>query len=362
MRQLLATIERWREEGKRVALATLIRVYGSAPQPLGAKMAVSSAGEMIGSVSGGCVEGAILEEALAVLQTGRPRRLTFGIPDEQAWEVGLACGGTIEVFVEPLVGPEEPDEALYEALREALEREEPVARAMVIAGPGLGRRMLIWPDGRTLGALASPSLEAQVLRHARALLAAQRPERATFSVDDETVELFLDVHPPPPKLVIVGAVQIAIPLVTFAKALGFRTFVVDARAAFATHERFPHADALIVKWPTEALAEIGLDEATYVVVLSHDEKLDNPALKMALESPARYVGALGSRKTHARRVEALRQMGVSEEAIARIHAPIGLDLGAQGPEEIAVAIIAEIVAVRRGRRERQGRGDEVMGG
>jgi xanthine dehydrogenase accessory factor len=235
---------------------------------------------------------------------------------------------------------------IYQALKRCLDRGQLVAVATVIVGPGLGNKLLIWPDGQTAGDLGSAELDRRVVSYAAHLLAAQESGRAAFDVANGTVEVFVDVYPPPPKLIVVGAVHIAIPLVTFAKTLGFRTIVIDARSAFATRERFPHADELIVEWPSTALKALDLDEATYVVVLSHDEKLDTPALHVALQNPVRYVGALGSRKTHAKRVKALEDLGVSAEQLARIHTPIGLDLGGRVPEEIALAIMAEIVAVR----------------
>lgn len=346
MRDVLPDIERWLEEGKRVALATVVKVYGSAPRPLGAKMAVSEATEMSGSVSGGCVEGAVLQEALDVLAKGQPRLLAFGISDEQAWDVGLACGGSIEVFVEPMNTAE--NAPVWEGLRTALHEERLAAVATVLRGPLTGRKMLFWPQGTTEGTLGHPALEARLREAATEALARQQTQRLTVPVGEETADVLLEVFPPSPKLVIVGAVHIAIPLVTFAKALGFRTIVVDARQVFATPERFGHADELRIGWPEDVLQALPLDEATYVVVLTHDEKLDNPALKVALERPVRYVGALGSRKTHARRVRALKEMGLTDEQIARIHAPIGLDINARTPEEIAVAIMAEIVAARNG--------------
>jgi xanthine dehydrogenase accessory factor len=249
---------------------------------------------------------------------------------------------------------------IYEALRRSLKEEQLVALATVIGGPGLGAKLLVWPDGRTSGDLGSPGLNRQVIDHAMGLLAAVSESQAlSFDVAGQAVRVFIDVFPPPPKLVIVGAVHIAIPLVSFAKTLGFHTIVVDARSAFATEERFGHVDELVVTWPAQALEALNLDEATYVVVLSHDEKLDNPALRVALESPARYIGALGSRKTHAKRVKALKEMGISDEQLARIHAPIGLNLGGRTPEEIALAIMAEILAVRRGVGSDVGKGPRL---
>jgi xanthine dehydrogenase accessory factor len=236
---------------------------------------------------------------------------------------------------------------LYAALTTAIRAGQLVATATIIAGPGVGAKLLIRPEGATLGTLGTPALDETVQARARALLAVQRTERFSLAVHGEMIEVFVEIFAPPPKLIIVGAVHIAIPLVTFGKTLGFHTTVLDARSAFATPERFHHADQLLIGWPADVLPTLGVDEATYLVVLTHDEKIDNPALAYAVRSPARYIGALGSKKTHARRIAALRETGASDEQIARIHTPIGLEIGARRPEEIAVAIIAEIVKVGR---------------
>jgi xanthine dehydrogenase accessory factor len=230
-----------------------------------------------------------------------------------------------------------------------------VALATIVAGPGMGNKLFIWPNGRTQGDLGSADLTEQVVRYAADRLAAHDPGRATFEVENEPVDVFVEVFPPLPRLIIVGAVHIAIPLVTFAKTLGFHAIVLDARSAFATRERFPHADDLIVEWPSTAMARLSLDEATYVVVVTHDDKLDIPALQAALASPARYIGILGSTTSHAKRIQALKQLGVTDEQLARLHAPIGLDVGAVGPEEIALSIMSEVVAVRHGIGSRQPR-------
>ncbi len=237
---------------------------------------------------------------------------------------------------------------LHQEFVSSLKNEQLVAFCTVIVGPKLGRKMLIWPDGQTKGDLGSPDLTRQVSQHAKVLLQQQKSERMAFDVDGDKSEVFIEVFPPPPRLIIIGAVHAAIPLITFAKELGFRTTVVDPRSAFATPQRFAHADELIVKWPQEALSASDFNEGTYLVALSHDEKLDNPALKLALESPCRYIGALGSRKTHARRVASLKEMGITDEQLSRIHAPIGLNLGGRRPAEIAVAILAQIIAIRNG--------------
>jgi len=238
---------------------------------------------------------------------------------------------------------------IYQAFATAVKTGKLVALATIIGGPGIGNKMLLWPNGEQSGTLGSSFLDQQVQERAAQLLKAQRTEKFSVSAENQTIDIFIEVQAPPPKLIIIGAVHIAIPLVTFGKALGFRTIVLDARSAFATQERFQHADELIIQWPADALPQIGLDENTFIVVLTHDEKIDNPALAVALQSPARYIGALGSKKTQARRVAALQEEGVTDEQLARLHAPIGLEIGARRPEEIAVSIIGEIVAVSNGR-------------
>lgn len=238
---------------------------------------------------------------------------------------------------------------LYTTFADAVKRGRLVGLATVLAGPGVGKKLLIWPKGETQGDLGAAELNQQVVERAKEAFVAQQTERFTVTTAAGEIDVFLEIHAPLPKLIMIGAVHIAIPLVTFGKTLGFRTLVLDARSAFATPERFNHADELIIQWPADVLPELGIDESTYIVVLTHDEKIDNPALAVALTSPARYVGALGSKKTHARRVAALQELGVTTEQIARIHAPIGINIGARRPEEIAVSIIAEIVAVMNGR-------------
>lgn len=237
---------------------------------------------------------------------------------------------------------------LYTTFVQAVKEGRLVGLATIIAGPGIGQKLLIWPNGDTQGELGPATFTQQVVERAQNALAAQQTERFTVATPAGDVEVFLEVQAALPKLIIIGAVHIAIALTTFGKTLGFRTIVLDARSAFATADRFGHADELRIQWPADALPEIGIDESTYIVVLTHDEKIDNPALAVALKSPARYVGALGSKKTHARRVAALQEVGITEAEIARMHAPIGISIGARRPEEIAVSIIAEIVAVMNG--------------
>jgi xanthine dehydrogenase accessory factor len=341
MRKLLPATDRWHAQGKAVALATVVKIYGSAPQPLGAKMAISDAGEMAGSVSGGCVEGAVVQEALAVLASGTPRLVVYGIADELAVSVGLACGGTIEVWIEPF----RPTPFVLD-VRDA----RMAAQATIVKGKNPGATLALRGDGTVAGSLGDRALDEAANAAAREAMAVQQAVRCLVETKLGTVDMFIDVEPPPPRLIVVGAVHIAIPLVTFAKVLGFHTIVLDARTAFATPERFGHADLLRTGWPADALPQLDVDEATCFVILTHDEKIDDPALVFACRSPARYIGALGSRRTHADRVARLKEAGLTDAEVARIRAPIGLDIGARRPEEIAVAIMAEIVAAVNGKR------------
>jgi len=351
MKEVLPIIAEWQAQDEQIALATVVRITGSAPRPVGAKMLISASGKMAGSVSGGCVEGAVFEAAQKVLKKQRPRLLHFGIADEQAWGVGLACGGVIDVFVGPLDLPEK--------LAQCLAADQPATLVTVIQPPELaGRKLCVTEDGRSQGSLGYPPLHDLVAREALWCLHTETSQVRSYPIEAHsgsesstivpTVEVFIDVYPAAPKLIVVGAVHIAIPLVKFARELGFRTTVVDARSVFATPERFAHADELIIAWPDEALARLPIDNSTYVVILTHDEKLDDPALKVALSSPARYIGALGSQTTHNRRMARLKAAGITDQQLARLHAPIGLAIGARTPAEIAISILGEIVAARYG--------------
>jgi len=343
VRDVIPEIERWRGEGKVVALATVIETWGSGPRTAGARMALTAEGGIAGSVSGGCVESAVVQAGREVLKTGRPELLHFGVADETAWNVGLACGGTIEVFVQRL------DPAHYERLRAALAEERPVANLTVVSGPEdlLGRELLVAEPGPVFGQLPG-ELEPDAAEAARTALAQGRSERRRL---EGGVEVFIDVLPPSPLLVVVGGVHIAIALTTLARTLGYRTVIIDPRQAFGSPERFPHADRLIQEWPDDAFSQISLTRSTAVTTLTHDPKIDDPSLRLALKSPAFYLGALGSRKTHQRRRERLLEQGITQAEFDRIHAPIGLDLGAETPEEIALAVMAQILAERQGKLE-----------
>jgi len=340
MRDILDEVERWRESGERVAIATVIQTWGSAPRPAGSAMALTAGGKIAGSVSGGCVEAAVVESGLRCLTTGRPERLHFGVTDETAWSVGLACGGTIEVFVEPVSGE------TFDAVRALIREGRPTAVATIVAGAEgtLGRRLLVSEDGTTIGSLGE-GLDGAVAAKARDALAGGAPRRIDPSAE-QSAEIFIDVLQPPPRLIIVGGVHIAIPLVAIAKTLGYRTIVVDPREAFGSAERFPDVDRIVSAWPDKALGETGIDASTAVAVLTHDPKLDDPALAAALRSKAFYVGALGSRRTQEKRRQRLLEAGLDERALSRLHAPIGLPIGGRSPGEIALSIMAQIVAER----------------
>ena len=342
MRDVLPEIERWRAAGEEVAIATVIRTWGSAPRVAGARMAMTASGKIAGSVSGGCVEGAVFDEATRVLASGRPKLLTFGVADEKAWTVGLACGGTIEVFVEKL------GDAVFDSLRKTHAAERPAAEVTVVRGPEklLGGKLVLEADG-SVGFSSGAGMDAAARRAAGEALANGSSRVAPGTGDG--VEYFIAVIAPPPRLIAVGGAHVAIALVGLARPLGFETIVVDPRQAFGSRERFPHAERIVSEWPDKALREIGITSSTAVAVLSHDPRLDDPALSVALPSPAFYVGALGSRKTQEKRRQRLMEAGLSAEELARLHAPIGLDLGGRSPEEIALSVMAEIVTVRNRR-------------
>ncbi|MEO6056183.1 MAG: XdhC/CoxI family protein [Gemmatimonadales bacterium] len=339
MRDLLSDYDRLAAGGQPFGRAVVTSVWGSAPRPEGSSMLATADGTMAGSVSGGCVEGATATEIGAALGRGTPKLVTFGVSHERAWEVGLACGGTIKVFVEPTVRPE---------VLAAARGPGGEVVATVIEGSGTGRSVRIGEDGRIEGSLGPDTAEEELREAALEALRREASATTTIETGDGPASVFLEVFPRQPRLVIFGGVHIAVALVPLARALGYRAIVADGRPAFLTPERFPEAHELIMAWPEAAFGQIGLDAACYVCILSHDPKFDEPALQLALRSPARYIGAIGSRKTQASRRDWLRSSGFSDEDIARVHGPIGLDLGGRQPAETALAILAEMTAVRYG--------------
>ncbi len=347
MRELLGELERWRRQGRSVALARVVDIEGSGPRQPGAAMAVSGDGEVIGSVSGGCVEAAVVTEALDVLASGRGRMVSFGYSDDDAFAVGLTCGGTVHLFIEPLGDVT----ALHAAVRNGL----PAVLATVVEGPGAGDHLLLVEGAEAAGALADPDLQRVVLRDAEASLAAAstsvRRYGACGEANETEVTVFFEAFAPPPRLLIFGAVDFTAALVRVAKVLGFHVTVCDAREVFATVARFPLADEVVVDWPHRHLAAVGgdLGPRDAVCVLTHDTKFDVPAIVAALATRVGYLGAMGSRRTTEQRAERLRAEGITDDQMARLLAPIGLDLGARTPEETAVAICAEMIAHRTGR-------------
>lgn len=357
VKEILDETERWLRNGDPVALATVIATERSAPHDPGAALAVRNGPEVVGSVSGGCVEGAVVDEALKVLETGAPRRLTYGIADELALNVGLTCGGTIHLLVERLDWSD-----LFSEAAAAIRAGRPVSVVTELDGPEPGAKLLVGPD-TVRGHLESASLHERVVAEARSMLTAGLTGVRAYGREGEArrqdVEVFVQSFAPPARMYVFGGTDFARATAQIGKFLGYRVTVCDARAAFVTRARFPEADELVVRWPDEFLAEAEVDQRSALCILTHDPKFDVPLLRAALHSGAGYIGAMGSRRTDDERMSALRREGVSEAELSRIRGPIGLDLGARTPQEVAVAIAGEIIAVRAGSqagflRERSG--------
>jgi xanthine dehydrogenase accessory factor len=359
MREILGDLGRWRKQGRSVALARVIELDGSGPRLPGAAMAVTGESEVAGSVSGGCVEGAVVGEALEVLATGEGRMVTFGYSDDEALAVGLTCGGTIHLFIEPL---DEAGSGMVEKLTDLLADDSPCALATVVDGPGVGAKMLVLPehaDGETVvGTLGDAGLDRVAARDARGELAAGRSGVRHYGrhgeAREETVQVFVESYAPPPRMLVFGAVDFTAALVRVAKVLGYRVTVCDAREVFATRQRFPLADEVVVDWPDRLLDKVGsgLGPRDAVCVLTHDNKFDVPAIVSALATDVGYIGVMGSRRTHESRLVRLREAGVDDAGLARLRSPIGLDIGARTPEETAISILSEMITLRTGRSSR----------
>jgi len=359
MRDLLPTIEAWQADGVDIARAVVVRTFGSSPLREGATMLLASDGRIAGSVSGGCVEGVTVEHMTAASASGLERVVRFGISDAQAWDVGLACGGSIDVLVSPRI-----PEAVLAAARAAWAASAAdrsagwaVVTRLADGSPGadsgasqLGPAappvppLVVTRDGRLDGPLGSTEADSALVAEALATL--ERGVSATVELSG--VAHFIEVFPVRPRLVMVGGVPVAMVLARLARELGYETVVIDGRAAFATRERFPDVDRLVLGWPDEVADEIGLGPADAVAVLSHDPKFDEPAIADALRRGCRYVGAIGSRRTQRARRERLQGQGLGKDELSRLRGPIGLDLGGREPAEVALAIMAEVVAARHG--------------
>jgi xanthine dehydrogenase accessory factor len=350
LRDILDQITKWWDSGETFGLATVVNTFRSAPRDPGAALAVSGGGEVVGSVSGGCVEGAVYELAQEVCQSGQPVLQTYGISDDTAFDVGLTCGGIIELFVEPVSRERFPG---LGGVAAAIREEAPVAVATVIAGPGtLGARRVIQADTATGTLGAGDRLDEAVDDDVRGMLAQgltgvrHYGEHGERRLDDLSV--FVQSFAPPPRMLVFGAIDFAAAVARAGKFLGYRVTVCDARPIFATHARFPDADEVVVDWPHRYLAQTQIDPRTVICVLTHDPKFDVPLLEVALRTPAGYIGAMGSRRTHDDRLARLREAGLTEGELARLRSPIGLDLGARTPEETAVSVAAELIQLRWG--------------
>ncbi|MDT9594021.1 XdhC/CoxI family protein [Nocardioides zeae] len=351
MREVLEAARAWWAAGERFALGTVAATWRSAPRPAGATMAVGPDGTVVGSVSGGCVEGAVYDLGREAIDGAGPRFERFGVSDGEAAAVGLTCGGVLDVFVAPVDAEAFP---LFERVADSIETERAVALATVIGGPApLGARLAVWAE-ESEGGLGDAALDAVVAAEARALLAVGETRTLGFGPQgqllDDDVTVLVEVFAPTPRMLVFGAIDFARAMVRVGKVLGYRVTVCDARPLFATPERFPEADEVVVDWPHRYLGGTEVDERTVICVLTHDPKFDVPLLEVALRGPAGYVGAMGSRRTHDDREQRLREIGLGEAELSRLRSPIGLDLGARTPEETAVSIAAEIVSLQRGGR------------
>ncbi|MEU5697123.1 XdhC/CoxI family protein [Actinosynnema sp. NPDC020468] len=355
MRDVLAELVRRVDGGETVGVGTVVATFSSAPRPPGASMLVGADGTVVGSVSGGCVEGAVYDLARRVVEDATPVLQRYGVSDDDAFAVGLTCGGILDIYVEAVSAATFPQ--LADVVK-SVHAEEPVAVATVVEHPEwVGRRLVVWPD-RVAGDLPSDRARDAVADDARGLLATGRSGTLHYGPDGqrrgEGLAVFVNSFEPPPRLLVFGAIDFAAAMARLGSFLGYRVTVCDARPVFATRSRFPDADEVVVDWPHRYLAaqaDLGrVDERTVVAVLTHDPKFDVPLLEVALRLDLGYVGAMGSRRTHDDRLRRLREAGVEENALARLSSPIGLDLGARTPEETAVSIAAEVIALRWGGR------------
>ncbi len=356
MREVLDQAYKWHERGLKVALCTLVEVRGTSPRPVGASMAVCETGEVVGSITGGCVENDAIERALRVLSKGSPEIATYGIADDLGIEVGLTCGGSVDALIEPFA-----DAPAWRKLAELLREGQAGATAVVVEPVQVrGRRLVVGPDGSVTG-MIDEKADGNIAAEARERMATSTAATIEVALAAGPGKVFVQGFARPQRLVIVGATHAAVALSRLGATLGFRVIVIDPRSSLMGRERLPDAHERICAWPEEALARMDLGPDCYVVALAHDPKFDTPAIAHSLRSNVRYIGAIGSVKTHERRKRRLREMGFSEEELARVCSPVGLDLGGRSPEEIALAVLAEMVAARYGRdarplKERAARG------
>jgi xanthine dehydrogenase accessory factor len=357
VRDILDQITPWWESGEPFGLATLVRTYRSAPREAGAALAVSASGEVVGSISGGCVEGAVYELASQVIETGEPVLETYGVSDDDAFAVGLTCGGILDVFVERV---DKESFAEFAEVAAAVRQGDPVSVATVTAGPGkIGARRVVWGTASQTRPPCEPAslgsgarLDDAVDDDVRGMLAQGLTGTRRYGAHGERrgdeLSVFVNSFAPPPRMLVFGAIDFAAAVAKVGKFLGYQVTVCDARGLFATPARFPDADEVVVDWPHRYLSGVDTDERSVICVLTHDPKFDVPLLEVALRKPAAYIGAMGSRRTHDDRMERLREAGLADAELARLRSPIGLDLGARTPEETAVSVAAELIQLRWG--------------
>ncbi|OJJ15293.1 hypothetical protein BKI52_38405 [marine bacterium AO1-C] len=337
-------IEKWLAAGKKFALATVVDTWRSAPRVVGSAMAITEDMEIIGSVSGGCVEGAVIKEAMKVLESGEPKILKFGVKNEDAWTVGLSCGGKITVFVERFIGLEDSQKPAWDTLRAQITQNKPSVLISKMSGTQ-SDHALITPDGNTSGTLAVDDALADIAKQASL-------NHQNAIVEHEGAQLFVQEFPQKNKMIIVGSAHISLDLIDLANTFNFETIVIDPRKIFTEETRYiTKPNELHQTWPEEVLPEMTLDQDTYAVLLTHDPKIDDQALHILLKSEVAYIGCLGSKKTHAKRVQRLQEAGMTEEEIARIHAPVGVAINAKTPQEIALSVMGEVIAVKNGEKK-----------
>ena len=345
MREIIDELLPSFNEGKPFALATVTRTWSSAPRPVGASMAVLSTGEVIGSVSGGCVEGAIHEASLEVLASKIPQSVTYGVSDDNAFSVGLTCGGTIELFIQYVSPSTFPE---FAEIAAKIVSENAIGVATLINGEGTFGSRIVSTKNEASGSLGDAGLDHAVIESARALLLRGTTKTVKLGAHGENrmddLSVFVESFAPAPRMIIFGAIDFAAAVARIGKFMGYYVIVCDARALFATKRRFPDADEVIIDWPHRYLPKVEVDETTVICVLTHDPKFDVPVLEIALRTSAGYIGAMGSRRTHLDRLERLREIGMTEAEIAKLKSPIGLDLGGRTPEETAISIAAEIIS------------------
>jgi xanthine dehydrogenase accessory factor len=349
MDEVIEALKKWSNEGKQTVIAFVVSKKGSAMRPVGAKMAINEDSEITGSISGGCVENAVIVEALACMRSRQPKLLHYGVTDDTAWSVGLMCGGEIDVMLQPIYssGEGDFDRIVVDKISALQEARLPFMLLVLLSGKKFGHTCIL----ENRGGKIDPNAAAWVERSLFPKLEEMMRTESSQIIETAAGQIYVDVGKPSPRLVVIGGAHVSIAFVKMAKLLGYYTILIDPRKTFATQERFPEVDEMHADWPVEGLEKIQLNSGDYVLLASHDDKLDLPAAGAALKAGATYIGMLASRTTKVRRFKLLEEEGFPREQVEKIHAPVGMDIGARTPEEIALAMLAEITAHRYGKVE-----------